>query len=72
MTKLIWIELDVAAGWLSSNPDEVMSLIRDGTLGSKRRRHDDVVVRAGDVRCLAEIWTVRTPKRRRTACIPTC
>jgi hypothetical protein len=65
MTNLIWIDLEVAAGWLSSDPNEVMTLIRDGSLCAKRRRHANVVVRADDVRCLAEFWSVRTPPRRR-------
>ena len=65
MTNLIWIDLEVAAGWLSSDPNEVMTLIRDGTLCAKRRRHANVVVRADDVRCLAEFWTVKTPRRPR-------
>ena len=65
MNNLIWIDLNVAAGWLSSNPDEMMILIRDGTLGAKRRRHGNVVIRADDVRCLAEVWTARTPTKRR-------
>jgi hypothetical protein len=65
MTNLIWIDLEVAAGWLSSDPNLVMTLIRDGTLCAKRRRHANVVVRADDVRCLAEFWTVKTRRRRR-------
>jgi hypothetical protein len=64
MTNLIWIDLDEAAGWLSSNPDDVMSLIREGILGSKRRSRDNIVVRADDVSCLAEFWTDRRPKKR--------
>ena len=65
MTNLIWIDLEVAAGWLSSDPNLVLTLIRDGTLCAKRRRHANVVVRADDVRCLAEFWTVKTPRRPR-------
>jgi hypothetical protein len=63
--NVIWIDLDDAARWLSSKPDDVMCLIREGVLGSKRRPHEDFVVRADDVTCLAELWTPKTPKRRR-------
>jgi hypothetical protein len=66
MNNLIWINLDDAAGWLSSKPDDVMCLIREGVLGSKRRRHENIVVRADDVRCLAQFWTFRKAGRRRT------
>jgi hypothetical protein len=66
MSNLIWIDLDVAAGWLSSNRDDVMCLIREGSLGSKRRSRETFVVRADDVRCLAEFWTVRKPRKART------
>jgi hypothetical protein len=68
MTNLIWIDLDDAAGWLSTRPDDVMCLIREGVLGAKRRSNENVVVRADDVRCLAEFWTPRTPKRHRSRC----
>ena len=66
MTNLIWIDIDDAAGWLSSKPEDVMCLVREGILGSKRGPHEDLVVRANDVRFLAEFWTAITPKRPRT------
>jgi hypothetical protein len=68
MTNVTWIDLDAAAGWLSSNPDDVMSLVRDGILGSKRKSRENFVVRADDVRCLAELWMVIKPRRPRVHC----
>jgi hypothetical protein len=65
MTTVTWIDLDVAAGWLATKPDDVMTLIREGVLGSKRLTRDTFVVRAADVKSLARFWVPKRPKRRR-------
>ena len=64
MTNLSWIDLDAAAGWLSTQPDEVMSLIRDGLLGSKRtaRRRNCRLGRRR--RRLARLWIRNRGQRR--------
>jgi hypothetical protein len=68
MTTVTWIDLDVAAGWLSTKPEDVMTLVREGVLGSKRLSRDTFVVRADDVRSLARLWVPKRPRRRRAAC----
>jgi hypothetical protein len=65
MTTVTWIDLDVAAGWLATKPDDVMTLIREGVLGSKRLTRDTFVVCAFDVESLAHFWVPKRPKRRR-------
>jgi hypothetical protein len=65
MTDLIWIDIDDAAGWLSSKPEDVMCLVREGILGSKRARHGNFVVRGDEVSCLAEFWPPRMARRPR-------
>ena len=68
MTSVTWINLDVAAGWLSMNPEAVMSLIREGVFGSKRVTRDTLVVRAEDVKNLARFWVPKRRRRRRVPC----
>jgi hypothetical protein len=65
MTTVTWIDLDVAAGWLATKPDDVMTLIREGVLGSKRLTRDTFVVCAADVKSLARFWVPKRPRRSR-------
>jgi hypothetical protein len=65
MTTATWIDLDTAAGWLSTKPEHVMTLLREGVFGSKRITRDTFVVRADDVRSLARFWVPKRPRRRR-------
>ena len=65
MTNVNWIDVDAAAGWLESRPEDVINLIREGVLGSRRISRDDLVVRAVDVKTLALFWVPKRPKRRR-------
>ena len=37
MTSAMWIDLNAAAGWLSSTPEDVMTLVRDRVLGANSR-----------------------------------
>jgi hypothetical protein len=67
MNTVIWIEIDEAARWLSTRPDEVICLIQEGLLGSKRSRPADIVVRADEVERLAKAFKVRKPRSRRVA-----
>jgi hypothetical protein len=67
MNTVIWIGLDEAARWLSTGPDEVICLIQEGLLDSKRSRHAGIVVRADEVERLAEAFKGRKPRRRRVA-----
>jgi hypothetical protein len=68
MTNVMWIDLDAAAGWLSSSPEDVMTLIREGVLGAKRISRCDLVVRGADVKTLARFWIRQRANRRRTRC----
>ena len=67
MNTMIWIDLDEAARWLETRPDEVICLIQEGLLDSKRYRHAGIVVRADEVERLAKAFKGRNPRRRRVA-----
>ena len=72
MNTVIWIDLDEAARLLSTGRNKVMCLIREGLLDSKRRRHAGIVVRADEVKGLAEAFNGRKPRRRRAAAQRVC
>jgi len=67
VNTFIWIDIDEAARWLSTRPDEVNCLIQEGLLVSKRSQHTGIVVRADEVECLAKAFKGRKPRRRRSA-----
>jgi hypothetical protein len=68
MTNVMWIDLDAAAGWLSSSPEDVMTLIREGVLGAKRISRCGFVVSTADVKTLARFWIRQKANRRRMRC----
>ena len=69
MNTLIWIDLDEAARLLSAHPEEMICLIREGLLESKRSRHAGIVVRVDEVERLATAFEGSNQRRRRPATV---
>jgi hypothetical protein len=67
MNTVIWIDLDAAARLLSSRPEELICLIREGLLESKGSRHTGVVVRVDEVERLAAAFKGKKRRGRRPA-----
>jgi hypothetical protein len=67
MNSVIWIDIDEAAQGLSTRPDDVICLVQEGLLDSKRRRPADILVRADEVERLAKAFKGRNRRRRRAA-----
>ncbi len=65
MMNATWMEVDEAARWLATSRRDVVCLIREGVLGTMRGRFENLVVRAADVQCLAELFSGRRCGRRR-------